>query len=303
MKVDLYVAASLEGFIADEHGGTDWVCDEELFEKTVRDYGCICMGRTTYAEYGGPAFDGVQHIVLTHKIPKKNKQTKVHFVSSVEDAMAKAAELGFKKMLVIGGAKTNEAFMLAGVVRKVFTDIHPILLEKGMQMFGDFKAAFDFKMVANKWYNEGFMHAEYNVGQTHKAVAIVIIRDEQGRYFAHRRRADKKYYPGKWGFGAGGKLDPLEDPQAAAQRELQEETGLKAKVSPCFKFDYADDTLAHTVHVFEVTVKKPKDYQNAREWDKVAWLAAVDLNDMAAEGQLMPDTKQLYETYRANHTA
>src|SRR5687768_8529955 len=100
MKVDLYIAASVEGFIADRYGNTAWVADEELFEATTRKYGCICMGHATYREYGGPAFEGVQHIVLAHKIPKKNKHESVHFVTNVDEAMAKARELGFKKLLV-----------------------------------------------------------------------------------------------------------------------------------------------------------------------------------------------------------
>lgn len=300
MKADLYIAATLEGFIADEHGGTDWVCDDDLFEATARDYGCICMGRTTYNEYGGPVFDGVQHIVLTHKPPKKTTARGVHFVTSVHDAMAKARELGFKRMLVIGGAKTNQAFMQADVVHKVYTDIHPILLERGLQMFGDYKAKFDFKMQKHAWHDEGFMHAEYTVGQTHSAIAGVIIRDQAGNYFAHRRRPDKKYFPGLWGLGAGGKIGETEEPEAAAIRELREETGLKTPVRHCFAFDYADNAVKHTIYVFETTVRKPRDYKNEHEWDKTAWLNAEQLNELMAEGKLCPDTKEVYQRYRTN---
>ena len=170
MKVDLYIAASLEGFIADEHGGSDWVCDDELFAKTSRQYGCICLGHTTFTQFEGKLYPmkDVENIVLTHKPPKKTKYKNVHFVTSIEDAMDCAQKLGFKKLLVIGGAKTNQSFMQAGVVHKVFTDIHPILLEKGLPMFGAFKAKFDFKMLNHQWHDTGFMHAEYSVGKIRK---------------------------------------------------------------------------------------------------------------------------------------
>jgi dihydrofolate reductase/8-oxo-dGTP pyrophosphatase MutT (NUDIX family) len=300
MKVDLYIAASLEGFIADEHGSTSWACDEALFEKTVRDYGCICMGHTTYTEYGGPPFDGVQHIVLARRLPKKATPKGVHFATSVHGAMERARTLGFTKMLVIGGAKTNQSFMQADVVQRIYTDIHPILLGRGLQMFGDYQAKFDFTMQKHRWHKDGFMHAEYTIGQTHKGIAMVIIRDQQGRYFAHRRRLDKKYFPGLWGLGAGGKIGDTEDPGAAAIRELREETGLKAAVSWCFKFEYADGTVKHTVHVYETTVRKPRDYKNGREWDKVAWMNAEQINELMADGAFCPDTKEAYQRYRAS---
>lgn len=298
MRVDLYIAATLDGFIADEHGNTDWVLDDGLFAKTVQSYGCICMGRTTYSEYGGPAFKDVTHIVLTHKIPKRSKSIPVHFVTSVEEAMAKAKGLGFKKMLVIGGAQTNQSFMQAQVVRRVFTDIHPILLKNGLQMFGDFKAKFDFKMAKHTWYGAGFMHAEYVIGQTHTAIAGIIIRDEQGNYFVHRRRANKKYFPGRFGLGAGGKISDNEEPEQAAKRELFEETGLKTKLRHCFTIDYADKTLEHTMYVFETTVKKQKNYKNPSEWDKEAWVDAEQLNELAEAGKLCDDTKVIYQKYR-----
>lgn len=299
MKVDMYIAASIEGFIADEYGNTAWVADEVIFEETVRAYGIICMGHTTYREYGGPAFEGIEHIVLARNIPKKNPHASVHFVTSIEDAMAKSGELGFKKLLVIGGAQTNQACMQADVVRRVYVDIHPILLHKGLQMFGDYKAKFDFKMVKNKWYNDGFMHAEYIIGQTHTRVAVIVIRDASGRYFAHRRRDDKKYFPGKWGLGAGGKVGDNEEPEEAARRELKEETGLRSPVSFCFSFDYADASVTHSIYVYQTTIKKPKNLQDPREWDRTGWFSAEQLNELAAEGLMCPDTKELYRRYRA----
>lgn len=44
--------------------------------------------------------------------------------------------------------------------------------------------------------------------QTHTAVAIIIIRDNDGNFFVHRRNKSKKLFPGKYGPGAGGRLEP-----------------------------------------------------------------------------------------------
>ena len=57
-------------------------------------------------------------------------------------------------------------------------------------------------------------------------VAAVIERD--GRILICQRSADGPH-PLKWEF-PGGKLDPGETPQAALERELEEELGIKARI-------------------------------------------------------------------------
>jgi hypothetical protein len=57
MRIVLYAAVSVDGFIADENGGTDWVKDDESFENICQEFGCIVMGHKTFKEYGEPPFD------------------------------------------------------------------------------------------------------------------------------------------------------------------------------------------------------------------------------------------------------
>lgn len=171
MKADIYIAATLDGLIADEHGKTDWVKDDDLFEQMCRQYGCVAMGHSTFNEFGGPPFDGVQFIILAHAVqPTKDN---VHFVTSAKQALKRAKELGCKQLLVIGGGQTNQAFLEAGLVAKVMVDIHSLTLGKGTPMFGDFKDPLDFELIANEWHQEGFMHAEYAIGRPQSVADLV----------------------------------------------------------------------------------------------------------------------------------
>jgi len=161
MQVDIQAAVSVDGFIARENGDTDWVQDLELFEQTSREYGCIAMGRTTYDEFAGPAFDGVQHIVLSSK-PQKSAHETVHFVQTVEQALAKAKELGFAKLLVIGGSQTNGSFMQAGVVNNLLLDIHPILLGKGKRLLEGFSKEAQLRLQSST-QNQAFLCTKYRL--------------------------------------------------------------------------------------------------------------------------------------------
>ncbi len=160
----LYAAVSLDGLIATQGGKTDWVKDDILFEQTVKNFGCVVMGSTTFQEYGKPPFKDVQHIVLSSK-PAISKAKNVHFVSSVKQAIIKAKTLGFQKLLVIGGAQINASFAQAGVLTGLMVDIHSIKLKTGKKLFGDFTDQLNIKLLNTKIYPEGFTHMEYTVGK------------------------------------------------------------------------------------------------------------------------------------------
>lgn len=161
MEVTITAAVSVDGFICTLDNDSDWVEDDEVFEKLVGDYSCIVLGRTTFEQYPDDyPIPEVQHFVLTSGESKSKGN--VHFVNSVEQAIQKAEELGFSKLLVIGGAKTNESFITSGKVQKLFLDIHPLALGKGKKLFGDFSGHLKLKFLTCEHHNN-FMHVQYEV--------------------------------------------------------------------------------------------------------------------------------------------
>lgn len=161
MQIDVYAAISQDGFIARENGDTDWVKDEELFEQMCREYGVICLGKTTFDEFGGPAVNGIQHIVLSRTL-QKSEHPNVHVAASVDEAITKAEELGFSRLLVIGGAKTNQSFAASGHIDKLILDKHAIALGKGIKLFGNLGHDVPC-VVKNETPYAGFVHIDCNV--------------------------------------------------------------------------------------------------------------------------------------------
>ncbi|HKG51635.1 MAG TPA: NUDIX domain-containing protein [Actinomycetales bacterium] len=75
----------------------------------------------------------------------------------------------------------------------------------------------------------------------HAATAVLLV-DEEGRVYVHRRTETKDVFPGMWDCWAGGVVTAGEDPQEAASRELVEELGVHVpRLEPLFRHWYRDD--------------------------------------------------------------
>jgi 8-oxo-dGTP pyrophosphatase MutT (NUDIX family) len=129
-------------------------------------------------------------------------------------------------------------------------------------------------------------------------VAVVFVRDSRGRYLVHRRAASRRLYPGRFGLGAGGKVEPGERELDAAARELREETGFTASPSHRFSFDFKDGEYAHRVHLFEASADGEPRW-DTREWDFAGWMSEPEVDSLLEQGSLCPDTEIAYRRFRA----
>ncbi len=61
---------------------------------------------------------------------------------------------------------------------------------------------------------------------SHSVAALCVVRDASGRWLAGRRAAWLSSWAGRWALGAGGAVDPFENPAETLVRELREEWGV-----------------------------------------------------------------------------
>src|SRR6266702_1653257 len=144
---------SLDGFMNDRHGDVSRLYPDletlrrtEMLQEEIRTTGAVVMGRRAYDmaegdltdyEYQVPIFD------LTHHIPEKmakgqNDQLTVTFVTDgIESAIEKAqAAAGDTHVMVVGGAKTAQQCLRAGLVDEIHMGIVPVLFGEGLRFFG-----------------------------------------------------------------------------------------------------------------------------------------------------------------------
>jgi dihydrofolate reductase len=168
MKVILYMAISVDGYIAKRDDNTDWVCnmDWRVFSRMLRDAGCIVMGRRTY-EVSGEDFpyDCDLNIVMTSDSSLHGKLSKkVIFTDKNPRGIVDLAKgRGFDSLLVIGGGKTNAAFLEEGLIDEIFLSLHPKVLGDGIKLFDGGDIDVDLERLGVKQLEEGLVQLHYRV--------------------------------------------------------------------------------------------------------------------------------------------
>lgn len=166
--VVLYVAASLDGYIARKDGRIDWLTPFENedygyddFYKTV---GTVIMGNNTYRQilsFGKYPYPAVDSFVFTRK-NNKSKDENVTFISmDARDFMDSLKPGNNKKIWLVGGAALIEEFLSYNLIDEYIITLIPILLGSGVPLFkGNFnEEALRLKDV--KVFNSGLVQIYY----------------------------------------------------------------------------------------------------------------------------------------------
>ena len=167
MKVILYMAVTTDGFIAKKDDDTAWVSDVDwkIFTKTVKDSGCIVMGRRTYEVSGGDfPYKGAFNIVMTKDLKLESSNNDVVFTNkSPREVIKLAQDKGYQKLLIIGGGSVNGSFMKERLIDEVFIDVHPFVFGTGIKVFESFEGDVKLELVDSKNLDKGQVLLHYKV--------------------------------------------------------------------------------------------------------------------------------------------
>lgn len=142
-----YIAASLDGFIADETEGLDWLYKAEAdlgehhYDKFIQRIKTTVMGRTTYDwldkqkipfVYGGD--DGRRAIVVTSR-PIDNPIGSLVTRSNIDALVAELRALDDGDVWMMGGGKLQMAFLERGALDEIEIYIASAIVGGGYPLF------------------------------------------------------------------------------------------------------------------------------------------------------------------------
>ncbi len=185
MKASVYIATSLDEFIARENGELDWLegSGEEVNEEDKsaesrgEDYGykdftgsvdALVMGRHTFDKvlsFGEWAYGDKPVVVLSSRpleIPEHLSRTVEAVSGSPEEVAAWLSERGVKHLYTDGG-ETVQRFLRMGLIQRFVITRIPVLIGAGIPLFGPLDGDIKLRHVRTQSYPSGFVQSEYEI--------------------------------------------------------------------------------------------------------------------------------------------
>ncbi len=177
MKASVFVATSVDGFIARLNGDVDWLPNEGN-ESSEEDYGyqefiesvdVLVMGRNTYElvlTFGLWPYGEKPVVVLSSRrqldIPEHISGRVESMSAPPREVVRRLAERGAKHLYIDGG-KTIQGFLAEGLIQQLVITRVPILIGSGIPLFGSIPQDIKLRHIATRTFESGLVQTRYEV--------------------------------------------------------------------------------------------------------------------------------------------
>jgi dihydrofolate reductase len=172
-EIRLFIATSLDGYIARENGSLDWLVNipnpsqtDHGYNEMIANTDVIVMGRKTYDEILGFGIDwpyeNCKTFVLTSKpdfVPSTpNSLVLDNIESGTIDFLKNQSR---KSIWLAGGGSLVTQFLNLGAIDKMTISIVPHIFGKGIRLFPDKTAETQFETIKTELFDTGIVNLVY----------------------------------------------------------------------------------------------------------------------------------------------
>lgn len=164
-KINLFIAMSLDGYIADKNGKVDWLNgqgdnDENIdsYSDFVKDIDTVVMGWNTYHQISTElspdkwVYDDFLTYVITHH--NQSSSDKIRFVNKnpVKLVNELKKEVG-KDIWICGGADVIGQLVREDMIDCYYITVIPTILGSGIRLFGNTSQEIQLRLLRTQSYN------------------------------------------------------------------------------------------------------------------------------------------------------
>ena len=170
MKASVFIATSLDGFIAREDGGLDWLPadggEPHGYTEFIATVDALVIGRKTLETVLG--FDawpyGTKPVVVLSTtlsaVTVPDGAVCEVMAGTPQEVVARLAHRGMKHLYIDGGV-TIQGFLEAGLIQRLIITRIPVLLGRVIPLFGPLSHDIRLEHVGTRSYPSGLVQSEY----------------------------------------------------------------------------------------------------------------------------------------------
>ena len=169
----VFIAKSLDGYIAGKDGDLDWLHSipnpegvDMGYNRLMEEVDAIVMGRTTFDTVLGFGIDWpyIKHVFVlsnTLKEVPKNLEGKVSLLKgSPQQILDQIHERGYHSLYIDGG-RTVQHFLQDDLIDELRITTIPIILGGGFPLFGDLASPMEFEHIESHVYLNQIVQDHY----------------------------------------------------------------------------------------------------------------------------------------------
>lgn len=173
-KITVYIATSIDGYIARKDGSLDWLdrvggFDEDYgFQKLIDSIDAVILGRNTYevaATVQDWPYKGKRIVVLSNSLQTVREETEL-FRGDITQLVAQLHQDGIKHIWIDGGVTISQ-FLDLQMVDCMTLSIIPVILGGGMPLFNPIGKELDCHLVSSQSYPSGLVQLNYELEYIH----------------------------------------------------------------------------------------------------------------------------------------
>lgn len=175
MNCKVFIASSLDGFIAKPDGDVGWLHQPDYslegedfgYNEFMESISALLMGRITYEKvltFGGWHYEKPVFVLTSQHldIPEELADKVFLIKGSLTEVVSDLTRKGFNSLYIDGG-KTIQSFLKEGLISEITITQIPVLLGDGIPLFGSFHKEIQLKLKSSISYTNGFVTSTYEV--------------------------------------------------------------------------------------------------------------------------------------------
>ncbi len=173
-KIIYYVASSLDGYIAGENNDISTFTSSgngvEKYLSDLQKFETVIMGRRTYEfgykfglKPGQPAYPHMVHYIFSESLQIDGLAENVHIEKRSVKRIKEIRDASSTDVYLCGGGQFAGWLLDHGLIDQLKLKLNPIVLGKGIPLFGNSASSFKGKLIKRASFDNGLEILTYQI--------------------------------------------------------------------------------------------------------------------------------------------